>query len=208
MHLSCFHVEEEEELKENEDDGLLVPQPPKHGKKKAHSLTSYNFMNRDGQIICSDSKSFHIESIKQHRQIEKELKKHSKNYHSTIRLLLLGPGESGKSTVLKQMRLIHSSFYTQQEKLENFTAIKVLIRDSMLLILNAMDRFDMAFEQNHEHLDSVKAWLMEHAQCSLLGDSVKPDGFNMEKFWDCIEALWKSNVVKQIARRGMLSLVQ
>lgn len=32
-----------------------------------------------------------------------------------VQVLLLGPGESGKSTVLKQMRIIHNVNFTDEE---------------------------------------------------------------------------------------------
>ena len=201
MHLNCFHGDDK--IKDKTDNIVSADSPTKKTKKtKSNSLTSYSFMNNEGKIVYSESKNFHIESLKQNRQIEKELKRHSKTYNSTIRLLLLGPGESGKSTVLKQMRLIHSSFYTEEEKRDNFIAIKVFIRDSMVLILNVMERFGLNFDRNNEHLNSAKAWLIKHAKYSFSGDSEDEPGFNMEMFWDFIEELWKCEVIKQVAKKG------
>lgn len=44
--------------------------------------------------------------IKQSREIDKKIKQSQLADEKVIKLLLLGAGESGKSTLLKQMRLV------------------------------------------------------------------------------------------------------
>ncbi|XP_037549962.1 guanine nucleotide-binding protein G(olf) subunit alpha [Nematolebias whitei] len=41
------------------------------------------------------------------KKIEKQLQKERQAYKATHRLLLLGAGESGKSTIVKQMKILH-----------------------------------------------------------------------------------------------------
>jgi len=54
----------------------------------------------------------------QSKTIENSLKKHAKTLASQVRLLLLGPGESGKSTVFKQMKILQDEGgFTNEEKL-------------------------------------------------------------------------------------------
>ena len=69
------------------------------------------------------------------RQIDKELHEHKKNYRQTHRLLLLGAGESGKSTLVKQMKIIHLSGFNQDEKKAKILDIKKNMRDGMVSIL-------------------------------------------------------------------------
>ena len=48
--------------------------------------------------------------------INKDLRKYKKKFENELRLLLLGAGESGKSTIVKQMRIIHSTGFTTKER--------------------------------------------------------------------------------------------
>lgn len=50
-----------------------------------------------------------------HRQAEKALKEAKVKMASQVKVLLLGSGDSGKSTILKQMRLIHRVPFSAQE---------------------------------------------------------------------------------------------
>ena len=48
-------------------------------------------------------------------QIEKQLAKAARDEQKKFKLLLLGAGESGKSTILKQMRLLYGAPWTDDE---------------------------------------------------------------------------------------------
>ncbi|KAI9313591.1 putative Gpa2-guanine nucleotide-binding protein alpha-2 subunit [Dichotomocladium elegans] len=50
------------------------------------------------------------------RSIDKQIKTDERRLKTEVKLLLLGAGESGKSTVLKQMRLLHAAGFDAQER--------------------------------------------------------------------------------------------
>jgi len=53
----------------------------------------------------------------QTKTIEDSLKKHAKALSTQVRVLLLGPGESGKSTVFKQMKILQDGGgFSDEEK--------------------------------------------------------------------------------------------
>lgn len=56
-----------------------------------------------------------------------------KVYRATHRLLLLGAGESGKSTIVKQMRILHVNGFSDTERKQKIEDIKKNIRDAILV---------------------------------------------------------------------------
>ena len=59
----------------------------------------------------------------------------------------LGAGESGKSTILKQMRLIYTrDGFSKNEKAEWRIIIFQNIIDGLRMIVDAMDEFEIPFE--------------------------------------------------------------
>eukprot|EP01133_Synstelium_polycarpum_P011573 gene11573-13506_t len=57
------------------------------------------------------------------KQIEKELKTHKKMMDSELKLLLLGTGDSGKSTIVKQMKILHMKGYSNEDRVNHKSLI-------------------------------------------------------------------------------------
>lgn len=70
------------------------------------------------------------------QEIEKQLRKDKRDARRELKLLLLGTGESGKSTFIKQMRIIHGNGYTDDDKR---TFIK-LVYQNIFMAMNSMIR--------------------------------------------------------------------
>ncbi|XP_005297781.1 guanine nucleotide-binding protein subunit alpha-14 [Trachemys scripta elegans] len=91
-------------------------------------------------------------------EIERQLRRDKRDARRELKLLLLGTGESGKSTFIKQMRIIHGSGYTDEDRksftklvYQNiFTAIQAMIR--------AMDTLKIQYtsEQNKENSQLIR----------------------------------------------------
>jgi transcriptional regulator of acetoin/glycerol metabolism len=70
------------------------------------------------------------------KEIERQIKKDKRDQRKELKLLLLGTGESGKSTFIKQMRIIHGSGYSEEDKR---TFIK-LVYQNIYMAMNSMIR--------------------------------------------------------------------
>lgn len=82
--------------------------------------------------------STHSDLGKRNAEINKELEKDRRVEDSVVKLLLLGAGESGKSTVLKQMKIIHDNGYPPEEAVQRKNVVHANVVQSMGAILNGM----------------------------------------------------------------------
>jgi len=105
------------------------------------------------------------------RKIERYLKTEDAQYRNEVKLLLLGAGESGKSTIAKQMQILHKNGFSHQERLDFIptiifnilSSLNVLVRnrDASRLSLSAVakkiaDEFVTKFpEQDIPHISSI-----------------------------------------------------
>mmetsp|Transcript_5731 Transcript_5731/g.6867 ORF Transcript_5731/g.6867 Transcript_5731/m.6867 type:complete len:443 (+) Transcript_5731:4843-6171(+) len=76
-----------------------------------------------------------IQDKKINDAIEQRLRTSKQNEKNQVKLLLLGAGESGKSTVLKQMKLLHKGGFTQQERMQYAQVIWVDVIQSMKILI-------------------------------------------------------------------------
>lgn len=77
-----------------------------------------------------------LQSKRANDAIEQSLIKQEKQSDKNdIKLLLLGAGESGKSTVLKQLRLLHQGGFTHQERLQYAQVIWADVIQSMKILI-------------------------------------------------------------------------
>uniref|UniRef100_A0A674EEI3 Guanine nucleotide-binding protein G(s) subunit alpha n=1 Tax=Salmo trutta TaxID=8032 RepID=A0A674EEI3_SALTR len=85
------------------------------------------------------------------KKIEKQLQKDKQIYRATHRLLLLGAGESGKSTIVKQMRILHVNGFNAEEKKQKIHDIKNNIKEAIETIVAAMNTLTPPVQLASQH---------------------------------------------------------
>ncbi|KAJ3265401.1 Guanine nucleotide-binding protein G(i) subunit alpha-2 [Chytriomyces hyalinus] len=84
------------------------------------------------------------------RRLDSEIKAQQEVTAKTVKLLLLGAGETGKSTVLKQMKLIYGIGFTEQELHLFRTAMAVNLLTCAKYLIQAMDTLEIPYGFNRE----------------------------------------------------------
>ncbi|KAF7694964.1 guanine nucleotide-binding protein subunit alpha-14 [Silurus meridionalis] len=89
------------------------------------------------------------------QEIDKQLRRDKNDSRRELKLLLLGTGESGKSTFIKQMRIIHGAGYTEEDR-KTFTKLVFQnIITAMQSMIRAMETLSisMGSADNQPHAD-------------------------------------------------------
>merc|ERR1719420_1604007 len=120
---------------------------------------------------------------KQNKEIERQIQKDKQVYRATHRLLLLGAGESGKSTLVKQMRILHEETpFSEEEKKQKVAEIKRNVRESIVTILQAMPNIEPPVTCIDPSLDSKRNWILEY--------NGRPEFEYTQDFYEATEQLW------------------
>jgi guanine nucleotide-binding protein G(s) subunit alpha len=126
--------------------------------------------------------------------IERQLERDKKDYRATHRLLLLGAGESGKSTIVKQMRILHINGFNAEEKKQKIADIKRNVRDAILTITGAMTSINPPEQLESEANRVALEYMQEVAS--------QPDFDYPQVFYEHCKALWADAGVRRTFERS------
>ncbi|OQR70721.1 guanine nucleotide-binding protein G(s) subunit alpha-like [Tropilaelaps mercedesae] len=121
------------------------------------------------------------------KKIEKQIQKDKQIYRATHRLLLLGAGESGKSTIVKQMRILHVNGFSEDERKQKIDDIKKNIRDAILTISGAMSTLVPPVQLEHPENQTRVDYIQDVASA--------PNFDYPSEFYEHTEVLWKDRGV-------------
>ncbi|EDV21511.1 uncharacterized protein TRIADDRAFT_30457 [Trichoplax adhaerens] len=86
--------------------------------------------------------------------IDKKIQNEKDKSLSEVKLLLLGAGESGKSTIAKQMRIIHESGYSDEDRQQYKSIIHCNAIYSLKAIIEAMKVLKIDISRSHTKIDA------------------------------------------------------
>ncbi|CAB3398326.1 unnamed protein product [Caenorhabditis bovis] len=92
--------------------------------------------------------------VSKSKQIDKLLKQNQSADEKTVKLLLLGAGECGKSTVLKQMRILHNKGFSDEEMQQQKKIVYNNTVTAMNALLKAMVKYNISFAHSARENDA------------------------------------------------------
>ncbi|XP_067420102.1 guanine nucleotide-binding protein G(t) subunit alpha-3 [Emydura macquarii macquarii] len=142
-----------------------------------------------GSGVSSESK----ESARRSKELEKKLQEDAEQDSRTVKLLLLGAGESGKSTIVKQMKIIHKAGFSDQECMEFRSVIYSNILQSILAIVKAMSTLGIDLKN--------PACLEDERQLYTMANTIK-DGSMTPELAEIIKRLWNDPGIQACIERA------
>ncbi|KAI0338293.1 heterotrimeric G protein alpha subunit B [Trametopsis cervina] len=141
---------------------------------------------------CTQSSVVDDEAKARNDEIENQLKRDRQLAKNEIKMLLLGAGESGKSTVLKQMKLIHHGGYNEAERDSYKEIIFSNTIQSMRAILEAMPQLDIQLSPQNDARRSIVLSLPMQLEGDILPNDVA----------DAVRGLWQDRGVREAVSRS------
>ena len=132
---------------------------------------------------------------KTNKEIDRQIQKDKQVYRATHRLLLLGAGESGKSTLVKQMRILHEETpFSEEEKKQKKEEIRRNVKESISTILHAMPMIAPPVTCSTPEAEDRRRWLLEYVTSSEFDYT--------QEFYDTTEMLWRDPGVQACFERS------
>ncbi|XP_026843082.1 guanine nucleotide-binding protein subunit alpha homolog isoform X1 [Drosophila persimilis] len=126
------------------------------------------------------------------KEIDKFLEKEKHTFRRQVKLLLLGAGESGKSTFLKQMRIIHGVNFDSELLREYQHVIYQNVIRGMQVLLDAREKLDISWGNDGREQDANDAKLME---CNAI------EALRFMEFAPLIRRLWQDRGIRRAYER-------
>lgn len=168
------------------------------GKDRGRRLQLLQKTSTQKQKNCDkllvEEKEAEKEAKKVSKNIDRVLKELKREYKQTHRLLLLGAGESGKSTIVKQMRILHVNGFNAEEKKQKIQDIRKNVKDAIVTIVSAMSTLippvPLANPEDQFRIEYIK--------------SIAPlsDFDYSQEFFDHAKKLWDDEGVKACFERS------
>ncbi len=124
--------------------------------------------------------------------IEKDILRSKKLVNNLIRIIVLGISESGKTTITQSLRFKHI-ILTIEERQRKFLQVQLLVCQSMMSIVKAMNCYNIKFNSNETEIAAYN--FLANFQCNTLYE-----GAALHDFWDIVDILWKDEILKTIAQ--------
>lgn len=137
------------------------------------------------------------EAKKRSKWIDEQIRQDNDRCSHEVKLLLLGAGESGKSTIVRQMRILHETGFNRQEQMQYKPVVFNNMIQSMLAMIRMMEPLEIEFA-NPSSKDKAHRFETHYLHVNNLD---LPEAFSLE-LADLMKNLWNDEGIKKCFKRS------
>ncbi|KAH6897831.1 heterotrimeric G-protein alpha subunit, GPA3-like protein [Coprinopsis sp. MPI-PUGE-AT-0042] len=125
-------------------------------------------------------------------EIDKQIEEDNRRFKKECKILLLGSGESGKSTIVKQMKIIHKNGFSQEELAQFRPVVYKNVMESAHQVVNYMTKAGLNCV---EYSNRALADKILDFHVTALGDA---HPYFSSEIAEAIDQLWKDPIIPKI----------
>lgn len=122
-----------------------------------------------GACLSSSDKELSTKDEKASAAIDRQIEDDARRLKKECKILLLGSGESGKTTVVKQMKIIHQAGYTMEERIMFRTTIFKNVLDGAKAICEAIEKLDIQLADSNAPVSNLLPFGTKSRTLTMLG---------------------------------------
>ncbi|XWS70172.1 hypothetical protein CRYUN_Cryun03dG0025900 [Craigia yunnanensis] len=154
-------------------------------------------------LLCSKNRHYteaDTEENAQAAEIERRIEQETKAEKHIQKLLLLGAGESGKSTIFKQIKLLFQTGFDEAELKSYISVIHANIYQTIKILYDGSKEFAQNDVDSSKYVLSCENKVIGE-KLSEIGSSLDYPRLNRELAQE-IETLWKDSAIQETYARG------
>lgn len=132
------------------------------------------------------------------RQIDEDIRRDNERASREVKLLLLGAGESGKSTIVKQIKILRESQFSEEECLEYKPVVHNNTIQSLIAIIKGMNKLGISLDDPTK-MDDVQ-YFVESVIAAEKSENKMPD-LSLE-LARTMQSLWEDKGVQRCFLRS------
>ncbi|CAB3371828.1 Hypothetical predicted protein [Cloeon dipterum] len=121
------------------------------------------------------------------RDLDKRLTTWSKPFQRAIKILLLGAGDAGKTTIIKQMKILHISGFSDKERQEQADVVRKNVHEAMCCLCKKLHEEEL--EKNGKKFQEAVDYVIE-ANLPFT-----------EEYYQAVALLWENETIKDCFKR-------
>lgn len=143
-------------------------------------------------------------AFKRSRDIDALLDEERELKEKEVQMLILGAGCSGKTTFLKQLRIVYDNGYTEQEREEFKSIIYENVRRAVVQLIEGMEEMGLIFESDQLRTEDFSRELLEDSNYT---DDNENSTLSIQDRVPLLTSFWKdSSVQKCYGQRNLFSI--